>query len=112
MEEVLAGDTRIEQKPGSNQDSVGGKGGNAIADIIDVEKVTNEVETMELDKKDTSNDSANNDGDNYDVKFIGELKFVCLGFYVVSMVFQLFNSDTSQMNVFWTNFFNQCLTSP
>ena len=37
--------------------------------------------------------------------------FVCLGFYTVSMVFQLFNSDSSQIHVSWT-IFNQYLTSP
>ena len=38
--------------------------------------------------------------------------FVCLGFYVVSMVFKLFNSDSSQIHVSWTFFFNQYLTNP
>ena len=28
--------------------------------------------------------------------------FVCLGFYAVSTVFQLFNSDSSQIHVSWT----------
>ena len=37
--------------------------------------------------------------------------FVCLGFYVVSTVFQLFNSDSSQTHVSWT-IFNQYFTSP
>ena len=37
--------------------------------------------------------------------------FVCLGFYAVSTVFQLFNSDSSQIHVSWT-IFNQYLTSP
>ena len=36
---------------------------------------------------------------------------VCLGFYPVSTVFQLFNGDSSQIHVSWT-FFNQYLTSP
>ena len=37
--------------------------------------------------------------------------FVCLGFHVISTVFQLFNSDSSQIHVSWT-IFNQYLTSP
>ena len=36
--------------------------------------------------------------------------FVCLAFYAVSTVFQLFNSDSSQIHVSWT-IFNQYLTS-
>ena len=36
---------------------------------------------------------------------------ICLGFYAVSTVFQLFNSDRSQIYVSWT-IFNQYLTSP
>ena len=28
--------------------------------------------------------------------------FVCLGFYVVSTIFQLFNGDSSQIHVSWT----------
>ena len=39
-----------------------------------------------------------------------DLFFFVLGFYVVSKVFQLFNSDNSQIHVFWT-IFNQYLTS-
>ena len=35
----------------------------------------------------------------------------CLGFYAISTVFQLFNGDSSQIHVSWTNIFNQCLTS-
>ena len=37
--------------------------------------------------------------------------FVCLGFYAVSTVIQLFNGDSSQIHVSWT-IFNQYLTSP
>ena len=37
--------------------------------------------------------------------------FVCLGFYAVSKVFQLFNADSSQIHVSWT-IFNQYLPSP
>ena len=36
---------------------------------------------------------------------------VCLGFYAVSTVFQLFNGNISQIQVSWTSF-NQNLTSP
>ena len=36
---------------------------------------------------------------------------VCLGFYPVSTVLQLFNGDSSQIHVSWT-IFNQYLTSP
>ena len=38
-------------------------------------------------------------------------RFVCLGFFAVSTVVQLFNSESSQIHVSWTNF-NQYLTSP
>ena len=38
-------------------------------------------------------------------------KFVCLGFYIVSTVFQLPNSDSSQI-MFPAFLFNQYLTSP
>ena len=38
-------------------------------------------------------------------------EFVCLGFYAVSTVFQLFNCDSSQIHVSWT-IFNQYLTGP
>ena len=37
--------------------------------------------------------------------------FVCLGFYAVSTVFQLFKGDGSQIHVSWT-IFDQHLTSP
>ena len=37
---------------------------------------------------------------------------ICLGFYAVSTVFQLFNGDSSQIHVSWTFFLNQRLTSP
>ena len=40
-----------------------------------------------------------------------KLKIIsCLGFYALSTVFQLFNSDRSQIHVSWT-IFNQLLTS-
>ena len=38
-------------------------------------------------------------------------KNACLGFYVVSTVFNLSNGDSSQIHVSWT-IFNQYLTSP
>ena len=37
--------------------------------------------------------------------------FVCLGFYTVSAVCQLFNGDSSQIHLSWS-IFNQCLTNP
>ena len=37
---------------------------------------------------------------------------VCLGFYAVWTVFQLFNGFSSQIHVSWTIFLNQYLTSP
>ena len=38
---------------------------------------------------------------------------VCLGFYAVSTLFQLLNSDSSQIQVSWTIFLPSfCLTSP
>ena len=39
------------------------------------------------------------------------IPFVCLGFYAVSTVFQLFKGDSSQIRVSWT-IFNKYLTSP
>ena len=41
----------------------------------------------------------------------GEEGFAYLKFYAISTVFQLFNSDSSQIHVSWT-IFNQYLTSP
>ena len=38
-------------------------------------------------------------------------RFVCLGFYAVSTVFQLINGDSSQIHVSWA-IFNQYLISP